>query len=135
MISKSNYEKLLKYWFPVFLWCSLIYYLSSIPDLKSDLPNRWDFVLRKMSHMMEYGILVFLSFRAFRQNLGFRRSLAYAVVFSLAYALTDEYHQTFVGGRSGSLNDVFIDSLGIFLSVFLIDKKLINVSIKKEQDR
>jgi len=85
--------------------------------------------------MMEYGILVFLAFRTFRQNMGFRRSLACAVVFSLTYALTDEYHQTFVGGRSGSFNDVFIDSLGIFMSVFLIDKKLINVSIKKEQDR
>jgi len=85
--------------------------------------------------MMEYGILVFLSFRTFRQNMGFRRSLACAVVFSITYALTDEYHQTFVGGRSGSFSDVFIDSLGIFMSVFLIDKKLINVSIKKEQDR
>ena len=135
MISKIDYEKLLKYWLPVFLWCSVIYYLSSIPDLKSDLPNRWDFVFRKISHMMEYGILVFLSFRTFRQNMGFRRSLACAVVFSITYALTDEYHQTFVGGRSGSFSDVFIDSLGIFMSVFLIDKKLINVSIKKEQDR
>ena len=116
------------------MWCSVIYYLSSIPDLKSELPGRWDFVLRKISHMMEYGILVFLSFRAFVQGLSARRSLAYSVVFSLTYALTDEYHQTFVGGRSGSFNDVFIDSIGIFLSVFLIDKKLINVSIKKEKN-
>lgn len=135
MISKIDYERLLKYWLPVFLWCSVIYYLSSVPDLKSDLPNRWDFVLRKIAHMMEYGVLAFLSFRAFSQGQSLRRSLAYAVIFSLTYALTDEYHQTFVGGRSGSLNDVFIDSLGIFLSVFIIDKKLINVSIKKEKDR
>lgn len=80
--------------------------------------------------MAEYGILVFFSFRAFSLDYESKKALACAVIFSLTYALTDEYHQTFVDGRSGTLNDVFIDSLGIFLSFYLIDKKLINVSIK-----
>ncbi len=63
---------IIKYWLPVFVWCALIYYLSSIPELKSDLPNQWDFVARKMAHMAEYGILTFLFFRAAVQDLGFR---------------------------------------------------------------
>jgi len=84
--------------------------------------------------MMEYAILTFLSFRAFARDFSLPKSLAYSIIFSLTYALTDEYHQTFIGGRSGNLVDVFIDSLGIFSSAFLIDKKLINVSIKKEKD-
>lgn len=126
---------IVKYWLPVFIWCAFIYYLSSIPELKSDLPNQWDFVARKMAHMMEYGILTFLFFRAAVQNLSFKKSILYAVLFAATYALTDEYHQLFVFGRSGSLKDVFIDGIGIFLAVYLIDKKLINVSIKRENTK
>jgi VanZ family protein len=114
-----------KFWLPVFFWCAVIYYFSSIPELKSGLPNEWDFVLRKIAHMTEYGILVFLFFRAAVQKLNPGRSAAYAVVFSIVYAFTDEYHQLFVFGREGSLTDVFIDSLGIFFTVFLIYKGVI----------
>jgi VanZ family protein len=122
--------KIIKYWLPVFIWCALIYYLSSIPELKSDLPNQWDFVARKIAHMAEYGFLTFLFFRAAIQGLSFKKSILYSALFATTYALTDEYHQMYVLGRVGSLKDVFIDGIGIFLVIFLIDKKLINVSIK-----
>ena len=41
-----------------------------------------------------------------------RRSLAAAAI-SLAYAVTDEIHQTFIEGRHGTPVDVVIDSVGI----------------------
>ncbi len=116
---------IIKYWLPIFAWCAVIYYLSSIPELKSDFPNQWDFISRKIAHMAEYGILTFLFFRAVAINLSFRRSIAYSALFSITYALTDEYHQLFVFGRSGSLTDVFIDTLGIFFTTILIYKKRI----------
>ncbi len=124
---------IIKYWLPVFIWCAFIYYLSSIPELKSDLPNQWDFVARKIAHMAEYGILTYLFFRASMRDFSPARSILYSALFSATYALTDEYHQIFVFGRSGSLKDVFIDGIGIFLAVYLIDKKLINVSIKRDE--
>lgn len=127
----NNYGKIIKYWLPVLLWCGVIYYLSSVPDLKSDFPDKWDFVFRKIAHMGEYAVLAYLAFRAFGQDLSLKKSLAYSVIFSVTYSLTDEYHQTFITGRSGNLEDVFIDSLGVFFTFFLIDKKLIDVSIKK----
>ena len=46
------------------------------------------------------------------------RNKKYAFVFSVFYAATDEYHQTFIQGRSGSLRDVLIDSIGIFCGCF-----------------
>lgn len=128
----NNRINIVKYWLPIFIWCAVIYYLSSIPELKSNLPSQWDLVLRKIAHMTEYAILTFLFFRAAKQNLSFRKSIVYSIVFSITYAASDEYHQLFVFGRSGSLADIFIDSLGIFTAVFLIDIKLINVSIKLE---
>lgn len=124
-MNNKIFINIIKHWLPVFAWCGVIYYLSSIPELKSDLPNQWDFVLRKIAHMAEYGILTFLFFRVAAFNLSFRKAISYSTLFSITYALTDEYHQLFVFGRNGSLSDVFIDTLGIFFAVFLIYKKKI----------
>ena len=75
--------------------------------------------------MAEYGILTVLFFRAYFKSNGFtiKKSISFAIIFSITYAFTDEYHQLFVFGREGSLNDVFIDSLGIFFAAFLIYRK------------
>ena len=85
----------------------LIYLLSAQPDLNSGL-GVIDMVGRKIVHMAEYGVLWWLWWRAFR----FRRPLLAAVI-TLAYAATDEYHQTFVHGRHGSPVDWAIDAAGV----------------------
>jgi VanZ family protein len=132
VLSKKQERLIIYYWLPVILWCAGIYYLSGIPSLKSDLPGNWDYILRKFAHITEYAVLVFLFFRAAsQQNMGRHRAVAYAALFAFTFALSDEYHQTFVAGRSGNAVDVTIDSLGIFLSVLLIDKRFLDVSIRK----
>ena len=123
-MSNKKTINLIILWLPVLLWCAVIYYLSSIPSLKSDLPNQWDFVFRKIAHITEYAILTFLFFRASSKNLNYRKAISYSAIFSITFALTDEYHQLFVFGRGGNLGDVFIDSLGVFLAVFLIYRKM-----------
>jgi len=124
-MSNSKIKNLITFWIPVFLWCAVIYYFSSIPSLKSDLSGQWDFIFRKIAHITEYAVLTFLFFRASSKNLNFRRAIYYTTLFSITFALTDEYHQLFVFGRQGSLNDILIDSLGVFLAVFLIYKKIV----------
>jgi len=123
---RKKIETIIKFWLPVFIWCAVIYYLSSIPSLKSDLPNQSDLIFRKIAHMTEYGILTILLFRTYFKSNGFtiKKSISFAIIFSLTYAFADEYHQLFVFGREGSLADVFIDSLGIFFAAFLIYKKV-----------
>lgn len=39
------------------------------------------------------------------------------MIIAAAYAGLDEYHQSFVPGRTAELKDVFIDSLGIIAGV------------------
>lgn len=131
MLSKKQKRLIVFYWLPVLFWCAGIYYLSSVPSLRSELPGEWDYVLRKIAHVTEYAFLVLLFYRAAAQSMGRRRAVAYSAFFALAFAFSDEYHQTFVAGRSGNGVDVTIDSLGIFLSVFLIDKKFLDASIKR----
>lgn len=112
-------------WLLVFLWAGLIFYLSNQPDLKSSLPVLWDFILRKLAHMAEYAILCFLIFKALRgHNLDVKKSLILAVIFSILYAISDEYHQTFIFGRQGRTVDVLIDSFGVIVFSILRIKNL-----------
>ena len=47
------------------------------------------------------------------------KAMALTFVICVLYAITDEYHQTFVAGRSGELRDVVIDSLGALLGILI----------------
>jgi VanZ family protein len=85
----------------------LIFILSAQPDLNSGL-GTIDYIGRKLIHMTEYGVLWWLLLRALRFA---RPGLAAAI--ALAYAASDEFHQTFVHGRSGSPVDWAIDGAGI----------------------
>lgn len=85
----------------------VIFGLSATPDLNSGL-GTIDFVGRKVVHMTEYGLLWFLWHRALR----FRRPWV-AAALAVAYAGTDEYHQTFIQGRHGTPVDVAIDAVGV----------------------
>jgi len=105
-------RKFFRYWLPVLVWAGLIFILSSIPHLESGLKQ--DFLLRKIAHILEYAILTFLLLRA----SGFKnsKSIVLAAIIAFLYALSDEYHQTFVLGRRGRVEDVIIDSIGILIA-------------------
>lgn len=90
-------------WGPVVVWCAAIFWFSSIPDLKTDLS--YDYPLRKLAHLLEYGVLFALLRRA-----GMSRASSLAA--SVLYAVTDEFHQSFVPGRRGAATDVLIDAAG-----------------------
>jgi VanZ family protein len=97
----------------------VIFTLSAQPDLSSGL-GTLDTVLRKLAHMAEYALLVFLWWRALRRPLAERAAVALAVAISLVYAGTDEFHQSFVEGRHGTPVDVLIDSVGMAAVALLL---------------
>jgi len=99
----------------VVAWAALIFGLSSVPDLSSGLGG-WDLVLRKLAHAAEYGILGALLVRALRR-------LSWALALGVAYAVSDEIHQSFVPGRQGSPLDVLIDSVGVIAGVVLAARR------------
>jgi|tagenome__1003787_1003787.scaffolds.fasta_scaffold20695472_2 hypothetical protein len=90
---------------------AVIFALSAQPDLNSGL-GIWDTIGRKLIHMATYGLLWWLWWRA----LG-RQGPVFAVAITLAYAVTDEFHQHFVPGRHGSPVDVAIDATGVALAI------------------
>ena len=90
---------------------AVIFFLSAQPDLNSGL-GTWDTILRKLAHMAEFGLLWLLWWRA----LGYR-GMALPALITIAYAVTDELHQTTVEGRHGSPIDVLIDATGVTLAI------------------
>lgn len=100
---------------------ALIFVISAQPALPS-APGRWDALLKKTMHALAYGILTWLYLRALRGHWRDERMIrVVSVMLALAYAVSDEYHQTFVPGRSGGWVDVVIDGLGI-LGATLLDR-------------
>jgi VanZ family protein len=83
-------------------------------------------ITRKAAHFTEYAILAFLAARAFRTSprpaLADRWFLAsFALV--VAYALLDEYHQSFIPSRTGSIYDSLIDISGGLTALLLIRRR------------
>jgi VanZ family protein len=101
-------------WLPVVLWATLIFALSSVPDLGTGL-GTWDLVLRKLAHTAEYAILGALLLRAVGRELP-------AAAIGIAYAVTDEVHQSFVRGRHAAGYDVLIDAVGVLIGVYVLSR-------------
>jgi VanZ family protein len=100
-------------WLPVLFWAAVIFTFSSIPSLSTHL-GTWDLILRKCAHMTEYAILAALLRRATGG------SYRWGWLLAVAYACTDEFHQTFVRGRHGSPIDVGIDAVGALLGLYAV---------------
>jgi VanZ family protein len=79
-------------------------------------------LFRKLAHMTEYGILaLFVYGPPDQKGLVFwrpRRALI-AVLIAAAYSLTDEFHQFFVPGRTASLLDCGLDTVGASLAMLV----------------
>ena len=104
----------LRAWLPVLVWAGFIFLLSATPNLQFSQSSEIDLVVRKAGHMMVFGALAALIWRALARS-AVRRAIAWSWLLTLAYAASDEFHQSFTVGRHMSPLDVAIDSLGALL--------------------
>lgn len=111
----SKIKSLLVNWGPALLMMAVIFGFSSTTSANLPSFGSWDHVVKKMGHGLGYGLLALTYWR----GLGFRRGGHWlAWLMALAYSATDEFHQSFVPGRTPSLIDVFVfDNIGAFLTV------------------
>ncbi len=72
-----------------------------------------DHYIRKSSHFIEYAILAAAyGLPLWISGIRGRKLWLWSVLLAAAYALSDEFHQRFIPGRSGELKDVLLDSFG-----------------------
>jgi VanZ family protein len=104
-------------WLPACLVMLMIFLFSARPA--SDLPNfDWaDRIVKKGGHMIGYALLALSYWQVFQFRHG-KQVLAW--YFAVLYAITDEFHQSFVPGRGASIWDVVVfDNLGALISLWL----------------
>jgi VanZ family protein len=133
------------YWLPVLLWMSVIFGFSTDagatrntsrfigpflrwlhPEVSDETIHAVQLVIRKLAHLTEYAVLAVLFWRARRKPIrgdaGPWRWVDAFVAFGLAvlFAVSDEWHQSFVPSRQGQVTDVLIDSGGAALGLIAL---------------
>ena len=106
-------------WLPALLMMVGIFLVSSRSP--SELPDfGWaDAIVKKGGHAIGYALLALLYWRAFDLK---KEKRWVAWLLAVAYAVTDEFHQSFVPGRHPSLWDVILfDNVGTLISLSLAD--------------
>lgn len=121
-MAKISTSRLLYYWAPVVCLMGIIFIFSSQSAVQVT-PTYWsEFTFKKTLHLIEYGVLAVLVYRALRNT--YRLSLVNTFYISWLvasfYGFTDEFHQTFIPTREGRLRDVIIDALGAALALYCL---------------
>lgn len=133
IIDRKKIKKMKKWirLLPVILWMILIFYFSSESGVQSSETSGFlvqishhffpglslsimTCVIRKCAHMFLYLILSILVINAIKPR---KQYILISFLFCLFYACTDEIHQLFVIGRSGSIQDVLVDMVGVLIGI------------------
>jgi VanZ family protein len=112
------------YRFAPLVWMGLIFWFSHQPQLP-DLPdNLADLIVKKLAQATAYAILLSLWWAALKSTrLSDGRRLVVALMVTVLYAASDEWHQTFVPNRHGQVADVLIDMVGALIAVMIIRRR------------
>jgi len=110
----SNKEAalIIKSWLAVAACMGFIFFVSSRPQ--RDIPPLFPFQ-DVVYHTLVYLILALYFSRALKNtnpNIPALNLIIFTIIFGVVYGITDEFHQSFVPGRSVSGFDVFIDAIG-----------------------
>ena len=78
-------------------------------------------VIRKLAHFSIYTLLGIWSFSfiyTFKMKMQYQVTIT--TIWGFLYASTDEFHQMFSAGRTASINDVIIDTLGVIFGLLIV---------------
>ena len=106
-------------WLAPLIWMALIFIVSGTPREEIPQYGIWDIWIKKGGHVAAYALLTLLWLRALRVRLPAGPATGLALSIALFYAISDEYHQTFVPGRNGTAADVGVDMVGALLAALI----------------
>jgi VanZ family protein len=149
----SSFKQRLWAFGPLVLWLSFIFVASTdlfsakhtgstlravlmwlYPGMSKSTFDIVHFFVRKAGHFSEYGFLALLAARAFYltpSTFLSRHWFLCSLCLVAVYALTDEYHQSFVPSRGASIYDSMIDTAGgvtVLLVLYLVGRKRLRVN-------
>lgn len=131
-------QKILLRFIPALLWMAVIFFLSHQAAESSDqqsgvfvallapIAGGMDIdllttIIRKSAHFSAYlilGILLFWALQPLTKSA--KRAGGMSVIIAALFALSDEFHQSFIPGRSAELRDVAIDTAGSISGIIIV---------------
>lgn len=124
MKKKQESNQIIKFLYfalPIVVWMLVIFTFSSKPTGVASTVDWQDFAIKKFAHVVIYGVLSIFVYRGQRAyGVSRRTSFLVAVLFSVIYGMTDEYHQSFIAGRTPKVRDVGFDTIGATLSLLTL---------------
>lgn len=105
----------LKRWLPAILLCLFIFASSATPGAQVSTNQDVDFLAHKSIHVIIYSLLFLAFVRA-------TKSSPLAALLAILYGASDEFHQTFVPSRMGSVRDLLIDSGAVLATAVILWK-------------
>ncbi len=104
---------------------------NKTPKEKELIVDKVHIPFRKFAHGFEFAILSILLIIALK-NSKINKIYLLSFLISFLYAMTDEYHQTLINGRSGEIRDILIDTSGALIGIIIyLLCKLIKKQLKK----
>ena len=104
-------------WLPAVVWAGFIFFVSAQPKETFERFGLTGLLLSTMGHLITYAVLMLLVSLAlhYGSNIPTRYVLVTAFVMIALYGLSDEYHQSFVPGRTPTAVDWLVDLGGAAL--------------------
>ena len=97
---------------------------------KAKVIDKIEDVIRKIAHFSLYALVGYLLMALFSTyNINEKNKIISTIIIGAIYAISDEFHQSFISGRSGQVSDVFLDTLGVTVGGLFI--LLIIKTVKK----
>lgn len=106
-------------WLPSLGMMALIFTFSSLPASALPYLGALDVLVKKSGHALGYGLLGLAYFYALPPRLRYGYRWLLAVLMAMLFALSDEYHQSFVEGRGSTFADVLIDTAGASVALII----------------
>ena len=112
-------------WLPALAWAGLIYFVSAQPKEAFVRLGLTGTLLPIAGHLITYAVLMVLLIIALRVGgrLPAQQSCVVAFLLVALYGLTDEYHQSFVPGRTATMWDWLVDLFGAGLAWLAIARR------------
>ena len=86
---------------------------------REELIQKIEPFIRKLAHYVIYiigGILIY----SFMKTFSVKRPFILSQIIGTVYAITDEWHQYFMPGRSAQISDILLDAFGVLTGIIMM---------------
>ena len=112
-------------------------YEEMIPPEQEKIHDTVSYYVRKTAHALEYsalGFALYLHVSAIGRKKHVPAGFVICFFLGVLYAVSDEWHQSFVAGRHAAAADVLVDSIGVIFGILVLSLILLIIRKKRADE-